>query len=1304
MRHERPTHPLTRAQLGIWLGQRLDPANPTYWTAEALFLYGALDRSVFIAALDAALTPLDTLHVRYEFSGDTPHAVPIEPDNAAQLTEREFVGADDPEAAASAWIEAELAQPVDLTHGPLYRNFVARLDDIRHLWAFAAHHIALDGYAFGLVLDAVAAHYDALLRHTAPPPPPTGLTGVRDEDLVYQREHAAADRAWWREHLSGTPAPRSIAPVQPIAHSVRRVRRRLDAAAFTAVRQAAHDADVDWGTWLLTLAAIWLARETGARTQTLGLPVMLRPGTCALRVPCMAMNIVPLVVQVDARLSVSQLAQSVTAGLRAIRPHMRYRYEDLRRDLAEHTPGRRPFGTVVNLMPFTRPNRFGPLAARQLALAAGPVEDLALGLALDGDSLRVDFEANPGAYDDARLATLADTWFALLNNAWARPRAPLGAWVDFDAPCALLYGEALAAPAEPVLDRLIATAACRLAHPAIVCGDATLDYVTLMTEVRTLAGRLAAAGVASGDWIALLLPREPRTLIALLAVHWLGAAWVPLDPASPDAHIARVLADAQPARVLTTSNLAARLPADVPTLDLDVALPTAPPAGSPRTLSASTPAYVIYTSGSTGRPNGVKIGRDALAHFVAAAGRRYAITENDRILQFAPLHFDACIEEIFLAFAHGATLVLRDDAMLESPRNFADALTRHRISVLDLPTAYWHELAWALDRGFTPPDCLRLVIIGGEAALGERIERWRRHAPTHIRLENTYGPTEATVVCATATLAGPERIKWSAGPPPIGRPLPGETLVVIDADRVPLRRGEPGQLAITGPTLAHGYHDRAIVEAERFVTLDALPDAPRAYLTGDRVVAGDDGQLVYLGRLDDEFKFSGHRIDPAEVETALLNCAGVREAAVLGVETAAGLKRLVAFVVVDTTSPTPDDAALGAELGGLLPAAAVPTRFVRVAALPRNANNKIDRHGLRALDTANETPASAATSPTEAAVRAVWAEVLGVAPTTNSDFFGLGGKSLQAIQAANRLGERLGRDVPVSWIFRYSHAAALALALDAKPLHASEVVDPLAPLLVIQRGDADTPALFCVHPAEGLAWAYFGLAHHLPDLPILGLQFPQLTGEPIADWDTLVANYLARVRAVQPRGPYRLLGWSSGGGIAHALASALETLGETVELLAMMDSFPADIWNGKPLPTRRDALQNLLDVIGSTEFARDGRMLSNDEIAGLLVAQGSALADYDIDKLIDACLVSMLIYRHARHPVFRGPALYFRAADRAADLPEWTVWEPFLAGPLERLDIASDHRRMSLPEPLAAIGATLRTRLVHAASYSTGNT
>jgi thioesterase domain-containing protein len=326
----------------------------------------------------------------------------------------------------------------------------------------------------------------------------------------------------------------------------------------------------------------------------------------------------------------------------------------------------------------------------------------------------------------------------------------------------------------------------------------------------------------------------------------------------------------------------------------------------------------------------------------------------------------------------------------------------------------------------------------------------------------------------------------------------------------------------------------------------------------------------------------------------------------------------------------------------------------------------------------------------------VWREVLGATEIhLQSDFFALGGKSLQAIQVANRLSLALQREVPVSSLFRHPVVAALAAALDQPCGHQPPArQDPFAPLLCLQPGEG--PALFCIHPAEGLSWAYMGLAAHLRRMPIHGLQSPAILGDAAGDIESLLADYLARIRGVQPQGPYHFIGWSSGGGIAHALAAMLQAAGEEVGVLAMMDAYPSDIWEGKAPPTERDALVTLLDVIGDAAIDPDGQPLEADAMRERLMRPGSSLAmagRAGIARLAGMSVHSMMLYRQLRHPVYRGELLYFLATERSPGAPDWRLWQRYLEGRIEMVEVASSHNGMSRPLPLAQIGRALALRL-----------
>ncbi|MFD3548265.1 amino acid adenylation domain-containing protein [Streptomyces sp. NPDC058655] len=478
---------------------------------------------------------------------------------------------------------------------------------------------------------------------------------------------------------------------------------------------------------------------------------------------------------------------------------------------------------------------------------------------------------------------------------------------------AVLDGGPAITPAPRVLDRIDARVADGAERVALVHGRRRMTYGQLALAVAFRAEELAAEGAGPGRLVAVHRPRGIDAIVGLLAALRTGAAYLPLDPGAPASRTAAILADC-----------AGR---DVRAVEGEFVLPGP---GVPQDT-----AYVIYTSGSTGTPNGVAVGQDALAHFTAGATVRYGITAEDRVLQFAPLHFDASVEEVFLTLGAGATLVLRDEEMLDVPGLLAGCAA-HGVTVLDLPTAYWHELAHALAAGVAAlPPALRTVVIGGEAALPERVAQWCRAVdPDRVRLLNTYGPTEATVVATVADLS-----RHPGGPVPIGEPLPGVRAAVVD-----------GELWLLGGGLALGYLGRPELTGRRFSALGA----ERAYRTGDVVFVRADGQLGFRGRADDEVKINGHRVDPASVESVLTAHPGVREAAVVPQETADGVKRLAAFVVADEGVGAD---ALRARVRAELPAAAVPSTVTLVAALPRTSSGKIDRKALRAAPGRGGAPA-----------------------------------------------------------------------------------------------------------------------------------------------------------------------------------------------------------------------------------------------------------------------------------------------------------------------------------------------------------
>jgi amino acid adenylation domain-containing protein len=444
----------------------------------------------------------------------------------------------------------------------------------------------------------------------------------------------------------------------------------------------------------------------------------------------------------------------------------------------------------------------------------------------------------------------------------------------------------------------------------------------------------------------------------------------------------------------------------------------------------SQTAYVIFTSGSTGRPKGVAVPHAALAAYAGSSVERFSLTAADRVLQFASVAFDTAGEEIYPTLIAGAALVLRDEAMAASPMAFLDACDRQRLSVVDLPTAYWDELTarMAAD-GLRAPAGLRLMIIGGEKAIAERAVQWAVAAP-RVRLLNTYGPTETTIVATEFDV----RDAADLADVPIGRPVPGAEVFVLDRNQQPVPLGVAGELYIGGCGLARGYVGEPAMTAERFVPhpFCRVPGA-RLYRSGDLVRLAPEGTLEFLGRVDEQVKLRGFRIEPGEIESVLASSPLVGQAVVMLREDRPGDRRLVGYVV-----PAPGAAPTGAELRRYLkdrlPEYMVPAAIVALDALPVTSNGKVDRRALPAPDGDRQTEQSfvAPRSDAEQRVAATWCEVLALRDVSATDnFFDLGGHSMSAMKVASRLSLAFDVEIPVRLLFATRTLSELAARVEA---------------------------------------------------------------------------------------------------------------------------------------------------------------------------------------------------------------------------------------------------------------------------------
>jgi amino acid adenylation domain-containing protein len=837
-------------------------------------------------------------------------------------------------------------------------------------------------------------------------------------------------------------------------------------------------------------------------------------------------------------------------------------------------------------------------------------------------------------------------------------------------------------PATECLHQLFESQALRTpAACAVEQGDRRLSYAELNASANQLAHYLRSSGVRSGDRVAICLDSCPEFLISLLAVLKAGGACVPLDPSYPKQRRKFMLEDVQARALLTLPDILAEIePISTPAIELNAVWPFVRQQNSQDQRDTCTPdnlAYVIYTSGSTGTPKGVLLGHRGLVNHSAAAVELYGLSATDRMLQFSSLSFDIAIEEIFPTWLAGGTVVLKDASFSLGFQEFSDFVHKQEITALDLPTAYWHEWAnYLFDHKQHPPEKLRLVIVGGEKVSAPVLERWHSLAGRKVRWVNTYGPSEASVI-ATAYEPGFEK-SGTVTNVPIGRPIANIRVYLLDAALGPVPIGERGELYIGGLGVAHGYLNRPTLTAEKFVRDPfATESGARLYRTGDMARYRPDGQIEFLGREDDQVKIRGFRVEPGEIEEALGRHAAVREAAVIASEDGTGEKRLIAYVVLAKGLGI-SEPELRAYLSEQLPDYMVPSVFVILEAMPVTANGKLDRQNLPKPAAHNE-PESEATNgsdPLQRRVLKIWREVLGRPVGLRDNFFESGGHSLLAAKLMYRIGQVVGRPLPLAMLLESPTVERLLVMLrqEGWSRHWSS--------LVAIQPEGSKPPFFCIHGVGGNVVGFRDLGRHMgPTHPFYGLQARGLDGRQmhLSTIEEMASHYLREIASIQPRGPYFFGGFSLGGLVAYEMAQQLKVRGEEVGLLVLFDTYPGNL---KPLSrsllkSLRMPSRQLLSLV-SRSIRRRSRVMWR------MLTFPRALRE-----VFQANSRAAGLYR--LRP-YAGPATLFRASEqspRNSDDP-YAAWHDLLPAGLEIQDIPGSHNGILVEPEVAVLAERLK--------------
>jgi amino acid adenylation domain-containing protein len=808
-----------------------------------------------------------------------------------------------------------------------------------------------------------------------------------------------------------------------------------------------------------------------------------------------------------------------------------------------------------------------------------------------------------------------------------------------------------------------------------------LTYRELETRANRLAHHLAALGVGPEAPVAILMDRSEHLVTAILAVLKAGGAYLPLHSGHPASRHQSIM-DLAGVRVLLADSAwrDRELPDGCTTVVVDDG--SAAGAGSAEPVGAvSHPdqlAYVMFTSGSTGAPKGVGITHRDVLQF--AADRMFDGGRHERVLMIAPYAFDASTYELWVPLLRGGTVVVPPPGELDVAV-LAKQLAEEHITGLLVTAGLFRVVAEEV------PECLanvREVITGGDVVSPGAVRRVLQTCP-HTRVRATYGPTETTLFATDHPIGRDEDLSRGV---PIGRPLDNTRAYVLDEALEPVDPGVVGELYLAGSGLARGYVGRPDLTAERFVA-DPFVAGERMYRTGDLVRWSADGVLAFVGRVDDQVKIRGFRIEPGEIEAALSAFPGLAQVAVVARDVGTGEKRLFAYVVggVDIDS-------LRRYATGVLPEYTVPSTFIALDALPITMNGKVDYRALPAVEAEPAPSGRRPRTPREEILCGLFAEVLGV-PSVGVDdsFFELGGHSLLATQLVSRVRAVLGVELPVRHLLETPTVAHLATLLES-----GEGGSGLQHILPMRTAGTRCP-VFCVHPGGGMAWCYYGLLRYIPrQHPVYGIQARGLARAEELPWDmaTMVEDYVTELQAVQPDGPYLLVGWSFGGLVAQAMATRLESQGERVALLALLDSGKESASVART-PGPRELLELTFEGVDGFRAEPGDGPLPASRIREILAEAGSTLAGLDertILSLIDITLNNLRVGDESVPEPYTGDLLLVEAtepdggASRRIDM-----WKRLIGGRIDRHVVPFGHMQLMSAEALATVGPILTRAL-----------
>jgi amino acid adenylation domain-containing protein len=1172
--------PLSFAQQRLWFLDQLDPGRPFYNMPFAVRLRGLLQHAALQHALAAIVNRHEALRTGFVAVDGTPAQVIRDPTTVElPLIDLCHLPQANREAEMQRLVTEEIRRPFDLANDLLLRARLFKLDETGHVFVVTLHHIASDAWSLGVFFHELDVFYQACL--TGLPAPLPDLKVQYPDFTLWQRERLQKTRlepdlVYWRAQLANLPAVVDLPDDHPMPPVSSR-RGALESIVFPrelaeALKSMGRN---DGATLFMVLLAVFnvlLHRYTRQTDILVGSPIAGRNHRDTEGLIGFFINTLALRTDLSGNPTFREALQRVRQTTLDAYTHQELPFEKLVEGLklerhSTHPPLLRAMVVLQSVS--GQGFRLAGLSATPLPVHTGTAKfDLTLALEDSPAGLLAELEYNCDLFEPGTVQRLLRHFGALLEAVAADPLKQISA-LPLISPAEKIQvlkewnNTRTHYPRDRTISQLFEEQVASTPDAcAVQFGARSLTYRELNEQANQLAHRLRKLGVRPDALVAVSLERSLEMLVSLLGILKAGGAYVSLNSDYPQERLALMLEDLQPSVLLTHVKMRSTLAgcvarssgaaaAPAPTLlcpdDPGAELGLESTANPISTTHAGNLAYVSFTSGSTGRPKGVCVPQRGVVRLVRENGFA-SFTAADIFLQLAPVSFDASTLEIWGALLNGAKLVVYPPTLPDLDA-LGEFIRRHQITTLWLTAGLFNQM---VEHQLHNLRQVKQLLAGGDVLSVPHVEKALQGLPG-CQLINGYGPTEnTTFTCChhvTLPLSGSRSI-------PIGRPIANTQVYVLDEHLQPAPIGIPGELFTGGDGLATGYLNRPGLTAEKFVPHPfATEPGARLYQTGDLVRWLPAGVIEFLGRIDQQVKLRGFRVEPGEIETALALHPEVRACAV-AVRMQGNEKILVAYVA-GRAQPAPSVTALREFLKLKLPDYMVPAAFVFLDSLPLSPNGKLDRQALPAPDQLRpelEKKYLAPRHDLERQMAQLWETVLGIQPVgVNDNFFELGGHSLMAVRLVAQIEKVFGKKIPVATVFQSVTVAQLVRVLG------QEAPDPAGTSIVQIQPLGSRPPIFFVHGVGGgMFWGYTNLARYLgSDQPVYGFNSRGLRGQD--EWGTIeemATQYIADLRAVQPHGPYHLGGYCFGGNVAYEMARQLHGQGESIALLALINSTP----------------------------------------------------------------------------------------------------------------------------------------------------